>query len=377
VELDSFGQYFGYTNKLLGNSTDRNKTHEIDMRVADFYWKLRSSPVGAGMSTSSKSTKSKRSPQEDGPEEEVDDEMPTTTEEGTGRKTTKKPKTLTKDSTVTPFSVGNDEGKTFFQALSHRNFFQCTRTSAKLHAKQADTFLYYFVYNRNVSFLDYWRQNYLQNYGNNIILSRILKFYKIVFYPAENFFFFLSTDLFKTGKTVVINGPVHGDELQYLFDLDEMGDFPLIRPKFRAKSLSFSRSLVKIWLNFITTGKPEKSWSPLEKGGKTPLKWQQIGDKIESISEPWTGPLDFWDTLFNLEKTIVLPPLMEKNGTKEKRKGRGSTTPQPDSGERSGEDGETTLEPTGTILDLVYVDQQGDEDGRGGIFEEVDDAHRR
>jgi hypothetical protein len=113
------------------------------MTLLTFTWSLKSSPV-EGMSTSSKSTKSKRSPQEDGPEEEedeLDDEMPKTTEEGTGRKATKKTKNTNKilnDEAILCWKRRRKDFLRFFQALSHyRNFFQCTRKSAKLHAKQA------------------------------------------------------------------------------------------------------------------------------------------------------------------------------------------------------------------------------------------------
>lgn len=105
---------------------------------------------------------------------------------------------------------------------------------------------------------------------------------------------------------------MHGDELQYLYDINEFADFPLIRHKYRELSLSFSQNLVKMWVNFASEGKPSGDWEPIpEDGDKSSLQWEIIGDKRGPEDEPMRDEVIFF--IFCKVHIVVVCPFILSN----------------------------------------------------------------
>jgi hypothetical protein len=215
--------------------------------------------------------------------------------------------------------------------------------------------------------LDLWTDKFGRRYGKNI------KNFEIIPLSAS----FL--DMIKENKTT-IRGAVHGDELQYLYDMDNPTDFPLIRKKFREMSLQFSQNMISFWTNFARDGKPSGDWDPLPEGqGKSGIKWVNLGDKREPIEEPFKEGADFWDSL-GLDGLRELPFLRPKNETLHRNgtndgDGDGSGDDKDKNGDDKDGEGEGGDEDSmwengnDKFRDIIYVDGDGDEDGTGGLFD--------
>ncbi|XP_021944608.1 esterase E4 [Folsomia candida] len=137
-------------------------------------------------------------------------------------------------------------------ALTDRNFIYCTAQAASLQSKFSPVYLYHLGYVGGHSFLDEWNVR----------------------------------------KDLNVTGVVHGDELQYFFNLD-MGNFPIIKKG--DKHFPFSEKIVKLWTSFAQTGKPmdiradktAAEWSPVPSGtGKHAVQFYSL-DSAE-LSRPIT-----------------------------------------------------------------------------------------
>ncbi|OXA63095.1 Venom carboxylesterase-6 [Folsomia candida] len=339
-KLKRFGLFFGYANRA------GNKTSDVDGKVFQHYF----GDGGDSSATDTTDGDNNVSPTEASVSGDDDANFSTTEPSGSTDSGNTFSTTETTDSSgnnsstteTTTSSEGPDEteslsgveidlGDKFFHALGHRHYFQCTRKAALSHAEIAPTFLYYLTYNRNVSHLDFW----IDKYG-------------------------LPYDIIKQNKSL-LRGAVHGDELQYLFDLDESADFPLIRKKFREMSLEFSQNLVKIWINFARQGKPTGDWEPIS--GEA--KWQILGDTREPGDVPWNGDVDFWESL-DLDGLRELPPLRELNDTRKHRTKQNGTD---EDGDGDGDGDNSEFENSNDkYRDIIYLDGPGDDDGTGGLF---------
>ncbi|ODM98842.1 Venom carboxylesterase-6 [Orchesella cincta] len=169
--------------------------------------------------------------------------------------------------------VGLETRDNLTNMFSDRNFFQCTKTAALLHARYSPVHMYYFTQTGEMSWLD----------------------------------------IFKIPKDFGYHGVAHSDPLQFFFKLHNF-------PEIKAESTFsvFSQRLVKLWASFVESGKPTYTWgeflewNPMqlsELSGLSPVKYLQLdGSSSRVIMEPFTERLDFWESPpINLTNIHIAP----------------------------------------------------------------------